>query len=400
MASTNGTAPNLSAEQVKDVDVIIIGGGFSGISMLHRVRKLGLKPVIFESGTDFGGVWYHNRYPGARVDSEWPYYQLNIPEVYNSFAFTERFPGHAELRKYVAHIDKVLGLKKDTIFNAHVNDCSWDEGTGRWTVKTQQGHTATGKYLLLCTGLLHRRHYPDFPGLENFRGTVHHSGFWPEDLSTKGKKVALIGAGATAVQITQEVAKEADQLTIFMRRPSYCLPMMQRSVSELENRGFQIYFESLFKAGRQSRAGFPTPADPKNVLDLKDNEREAIMEDIWTRGGFQFLGAFLDIVLNKEANKIMYDFWQRKISARMRPGKKRDLMAPPLDKMPYYFGTKRSPLEQDYYEMVDKDSVDVVDMNEKKLKSFTDKGMLFEDGTETEFDLLILATGFDSFSGS
>ena len=124
------------------------------------------------------------------------------------------------------------------------------------------------------------------------------------------------------------------------------------------------------------------------------------MEDIWTRGGFQFLGAFLDIVLNKEANKIMYDFWQRKISARMRTGKKRDLMAPPLDKMPYYFGTKRSPLEQDYYEMVDKDSVDVVDMNEKKLKSFTDKGMLFEDGTEMEFDLLILATGFDSFSGS
>lgn len=397
MANTNGS---VETPHHTDVDVLIVGAGFSGISTLYRTRKLGLKPLILESGSDFGGVWYHNRYPGARVDSEWPYYQLNIPEVYNTFSFSERFPGHVELRRYMAHLDKVLSLRKDTIFNAHVNDCSWDEETGRWTVKTRQGHSASAKYLILCTGLLHRRHYPDFPGLENFKGDVHHSGFWPEDLSTKGKKVALIGAGATAVQITQEVAKDADQLTILMRRPSYCLPMMQRKLNDLENRGFQAYYDTLFREGRKSFAGFPSPVNRRSALQGSPEEREAFMEDLWTRGGFQFNLAFNDTALNKDANKVLYEFWQKKTAARMRPGKKRDMMAPPIDKMPYFYGTKRCPLEQDYYECVDQDNVDVINMDELKIKTFADEGIVFEDGTEKKVDILILATGFDSFSGS
>lgn len=381
-------------------DIIIIGAGFSGISALYRARKLGLDAIILESGTDFGGVWYHNRYPGARVDSEWPYYQLNIPEAYNTFTFSERFPGHVELRKYMAHLDKVLNIRKDTKFNAHVNDCSWNETAGRWTVKTEQGDVVTGKYLLLCTGLLHRRHYPEFPGLDNYKGQIHHSGFWPEELSTKGKKVALIGAGATAVQITQEVAKEADQLTILMRRPSYCLPMMQRKLSELEQRGFYVYFDTLLREGRKSVAGFPSPRPTKSIREFSEEEREKYLEDYWSRGGFQYLFASPDTVVNEEANELMYRFWQKKVAARMRPGKKRDLMAPTWENKPYHFGTKRTPLEQDYYECVDQDNVDVVNMNEKKLSKFTEKGMAFEDGSELDFDILILATGFDSFSGS
>lgn len=381
-------------------DIIIIGGGFSGISTLYRARKLGLDSIILESGTDFGGVWYHNRYPGARVDSEWPYYQLNIPEVYKTFSFTERFPGHEELRRYMEHLDKVLHLRKDTKFNALVNDCSWDEKTSRWTVKTEQGDEVIGRYLILCTGLLHRRHYPDFPGLEKFKGQVHHSGFWPKDLSTKGMKVALIGAGATAVQITQEVAKEADELTIFMRRPSYCLPMMQRNLSELENRGFHAYLDTLFREGRNSQAGFPAAPQTKSILEYSVDEREALLNDFWSRGGFQFVTVSPDVAISKDANEVIYRFWQRKVSERMRPGKKRDLMAPPFEKMPYYFGTKRYPLEQDYYECLDKDNVDVINMNEQKIRSFNEKGVVFEDGTELEFDLLILATGFNSFSGS
>lgn len=381
-------------------DVIIIGGGLSGISALYRTRKLGLDGIILEAGDDFGGVWYHNRYPGARVDSEWPYYQLNIPEVYKTFSFSERFPGHVELRRYIAHVDRVLRLRKDTKFNAFVTDCSWNEEKSQWRVKTEQGDEVAGKYLLLCTGLLHRRHYPEFPGLNNFKGQIHHSGFWPEDLSTKGMKVALIGAGATAVQITQEVAKEADQLTILMRRPSYCLPMMQRDLSELENRGLHAYLDTLFREGRNSQAGFPSPPPTKSILQYSEDERETFLEDLWTRGGFQFVGASSDMVVNKDANEVIYRFWQRKVSERMKPGKKRDLMAPPFEKMPYYFGTKRYPLEQDYYECVDQHNVDVINMNEKKLQTFSERGVVFEDGSELEVDLLILATGFDSFSGS
>jgi len=393
-ASTNG-------DKNHDVDVIIVGGGFSGISSLYRFRKMGLKCVVFESGSDFGGVWYHNRYPGARVDSEWPYYQLNIPEVYKNYVFKERFPNHVEIREYVAHLDKVLDLRKDTVFNAFVNDCSWNNDTGRWTVKTEQGHTATAKYLILCSGLLHRRHYPEFPDLDKYQGAIHHSGFWPEDLSTKGKKVAIIGAGATAVQITQEIAKDAAELTVFMRRPSFCLPMVQRKLSKDENRGMQLYYDTLFTQGRKSPAGFPSRRLTQSVLDATPEEREALFEDLWSRGGFQFLmGGYYDVSLNTESNKIVYDFWSRKVREKMRPGPKRDMMAPTLENMPYHFGTKRTPLEQDYYECLDQDNVAVVNMNEKKMKGFTEKGIAFEDGVESEFDIIVLATGFDSFSGS
>lgn len=171
-----------------ETDVLVVGAGFSGITAIDRVRKAGLKVKCLESGEYFGGVWYWNRYPGARVDSESPFYQLNIPEVYKTWTFTERFPDHSELRKYMAHIDKTLALSKDTYFNARVNDATWDEQAGRWTVKTLQGHVATAKYLLMCTGLLHRTFTPDFPGLQDYKGELYHSGAWNENYSAKGKK--------------------------------------------------------------------------------------------------------------------------------------------------------------------------------------------------------------------
>ncbi|KAJ9494848.1 hypothetical protein H2202_009750 [Exophiala xenobiotica] len=380
-----------------DCDVLIVGAGFSGVSMLYRLRKLGLNTKIFESGDDFGGVWYWNRYPGARVDSEWPYYQLNIPEVYRGWEFAERFPGHEEIRSYFAHVDKVLGLRKDVQFNAHVIDAQWHDGT--WTVKTDQGHVAQAKYLILCSGLLHRRHVPDFPGLSSFRGKIHHTGFYPEDLSAKGKKVALIGAGATAVQVTQELAKEADQLTIFMRRPSLCLPMGQRPIGALEQKGWKTYFASLFNEGRRSRTGFPGGGQECGVFDVSDEERERVFEELWSRGGFNYMLAnYNDLLLDKASNQKVYEFWARKIRQRMQDPRKRDLMAP--IEAPYHIGTKRSPLEQDYYECIDRDNVDIINMNDEPLKTFNAQGMLLEGGKQLDFDMVVLATGFDSFSGS
>jgi cation diffusion facilitator CzcD-associated flavoprotein CzcO len=396
MADTN---INPSVGAIVHSDVLIIGAGFSGISMLYRLRKAGFNTKVFESGGDFGGVWYWNRYPGARVDSEWPYYQLNIPEVYRDWEFSEKFPGHQEIRAYCAHIDKVLNLRKDVQFNAHVVDARYSAEEGQWTVKTDQGHIAKSKYLVLCTGLLHRRHIPDFPGLTTYKGVIHHTGFWPEDMSVKGKKVGLIGAGATAVQVVQELAKEADQLTVFMRRPSLCLPMGQRPVGSDEQKGWKAYFEALFKAGRQSRAGFPGSVETAGVFDVSAEERERHLEEIWERGGFNFLMCnYSNVVLDKEANKVVYDFWAKKIGQRIKDPKKRELMVP--KEAPYYFGTKRSPLEQDYYEMLDRPNVDIVNLNETPLKTFNETGMLLEDGQQLDFDVVVLATGFDSFSGS
>ncbi|KAK2613374.1 hypothetical protein N8I77_000292 [Diaporthe amygdali] len=384
-------------------DALVVGAGFSGVSMLYRLRKLGLNAKIFEAGDGFGGTWHWNRYPGARVDSEFPFYQLTIPEVYETWTFKERFPDHHELRAYFEHCDKVLDLRKDTQFNARVIDCSWDDNAGEWTVKTQQGHTAKTRFLLLCSGLLHQKHIPDLPGLKNYKGKLFHSSFYPEDLDLKGKRVALVGTGATAVQITQDVAKQADHLTIFMRRPSTCLPAGQRQVTDVENRGWHPYLGSIFKLSRTSKNGFlPTTQPTVRTEDVPEAERHKLWEELWTRGAFSFWNqSYADLMVSKEANKLHYEFWARKVRARMTDEKKMQHMAPlPVEKMPYWIFTKRPPLEIDYYEMVDKPWVDVINTKETPSKEFNETGIEMDDGTQIDFDVLILATGFDAFSGS
>ncbi|KAL5363923.1 hypothetical protein BJX96DRAFT_178507 [Aspergillus floccosus] len=380
-------------------DAVIVGAGFSGTYGLHKLRKAGLKVKVFEAASDLGGVWYWNRYPGARVDSEWPYYQLTIPEVYEDFYFTERFPGHAEIRRYFAHADKMLSLKKDIEFNARVNSATWDDTTARWTVRTDAGHVAVAKYLCLFTGLLHRQYTPDFPGFADYQGVVHHSSAWPTDVDVTGKKVAVVGAGATSVQIVQELAKQADQLAMFMRRPSYCMPMQNRPLSQAEQDALRPYYKTLFDVGRASAAGFATPPQTRSMADMSDAEREAAWERLWRAGAFHFAtGQSPEVYVDRAANRTAYDFWARKVRARISDPVKQDLLAP--REPPYAMFTKRFPLEHDYYESLDRDNVEVVSLKQTPFERFTANGVITSDGKFREFDYVVMATGFESFTGS
>ncbi|EUC27099.1 hypothetical protein COCCADRAFT_10211 [Bipolaris zeicola 26-R-13] len=385
------------------LDLIIVGAGFSGISAIYRARKLGLRAKIFEAGLDFGGVWYWNRYPGARVDSEFPFYQLNIPEAYKSFDFTQRFPDHKELRRYMNHLDNVLELRKDVFFGAEVRGAEYDQDQGVWTIVTTKGLKATAKYLVLATGLLHRKYCPDFPSFAKYKGEVYHSSSWPDDENLTKKRVAVIGAGATSVQIVQELAKQtADggSLTIYIRRPSTCIPMRQRDISPEEQESLRAYYPVLFKEGRQSRGGIPISSVGCNVFEHTVEQRERLFEELWARGAFNFLlGTYRDIAIDEEANREIYNFWAKKVRLRMKDPLKKDLMAPlkPL----YPFGTKRPPLERDYYECVDMKHVQIVDLKKDPIKAFTEHGIATEsDLVEKQFDVVVLATGFDSFTGS
>ncbi|KAF2845443.1 FAD/NAD(P)-binding domain-containing protein [Plenodomus tracheiphilus IPT5] len=384
----------------EEYDVIIVGAGFSGISSLHRLRKAGLRAHIFEAGSDFGGVWYWNRYPGARVDSETPFYQLNIPEVYNTWSFSQRFPDHRELRKYLAHIDKTLELRKDVSFDARVNGCTWDQEATQWIVRTENGKVARARWLILATGLLHRTHLPNWPGQQKYQGVIRHSGEWPEETSVKGKKVAVIGAGATSVQIVQELAKEASHLTVLMRRPSYCLPMGQRDWSEEEQTAWRAYYHALFAAGRNSAVGFPSVRHDVRVQDVSPEEREKYFEGVWAGGGFHFmLRNYNNVMIDKEANKIVYDFWKKKVRQRLIDPVKQEQMAP--DTMPYYFNTKRTPLEHDYYDVLNQPNVEIVNVIDHPIESFTEHGLQLGNEAEArDFDYIVCATGFDSFTGS
>lgn len=385
-------------------DVLVVGAGFCGISAIHRFRQLSLNVKCFESASGFGGVWRWNTYPGARVDSEVPFYQLNIPEVWQEWTFSERFPSGNELLKYFDFVDQKLSLSKDVYFDARVNSCRWNEEELLWEVKTVAGHQARTKFLVNCTGSLHRLFTPDFPGLGSYQGQLIHSGAWDDSFSATGKKVAVIGAGSTAIQITQEIGKVADNTTVFVRRPSYCLPMHQRQVSEKEQYQLTTYYPALFKAGRKSPTGFPSERPPHGLFEAPEEHRLQMFERLWGAGGSVFaLNNYGDIIVDKEANKVVYDFWASKVRQRLKDPQKQRIMAP--EQPPYWFATKRIPLENDYYEVLNQDNVSVHDLIAAPIKEFVEGGIVTTDAETTseelhQFDAVVLATGFESFTGS
>lgn len=312
------------------VDVLIVGGGFGGMYGLYHLRKLGLSVKLFEAGSDFGGTWNWNRYPGARVDSESPFYGFSIPEVYNTWEWSERFAGHEEIRRYFEHVDKVLDLKKDAFFHTIVVEADFDPGKGRWRVRTDKGTSATTKYLVLATGSSYKTHLPDFGNIDTYEGRLLHSASFPgSGVELVGKKVGIVGNGATGVQLIQELAREDCELTAFVRTPNIALPMQQRQLSRKEQIHNKSFYDALFQTAKDSRNGYPYNAAPKTFYEATPEERLAYWEILWQRGGFSFLiSNYPDLVSDKRANAEVYSFWVQKVRARVHDEFKRDVVAP------------------------------------------------------------------------
>lgn len=382
-----------------ELDVLIIGTGFGGCYSLYKLRREGFSVHAFEAGSSLGGVWHWNTYPGARVDSEIPYYQFSLPEVWRTWNWSERFPGGDELRDYFKHVDKCLDLSKDITYSANVISAEYDESRAKWTVTTENGHEAVCKYLICATGSSFKPHWPNFKNLSKFQGQLIHSTRWPSVANIKNKRVAIVGSGATAVQCTQEIAKQAHHLTVYIRTACISLPMFQRSLDELEQRANKSTYRRMFAYCRKTASGLGYDTQPGTVHDLNDQEREELWEELWNRGGFNFNQAnYRDFLVDPKANKLMYDFWAKKTRPRLTNPVKSAFLVP--DTAPFAFGTKRSSLEQDYYECLDQDNVDIVDLKTNAIQEFTDKGIVGQDGLEREFDTVVMATGFDAMTGS
>lgn len=383
----------------RELDVLIIGAGFGGCYSLYKLRQLGLNVHVFEAGSYLGGVWHWNTYPGARVDSEIPYYQFSVPEVWRKWNWSERFPSGDELRAYFKHVDQTLNLSKDITYSSNVIDVRYDSTTARWTVKTENGHTAVCKYLICATGSSFKPLYPDFKHLEKFRGQIIHSTRWPSAANTTDKRVAIVGSGATAIQCTQEIAKKAHHLTVYIRTASISLPMFQRPLSEFEQRVNKSFYRRMFTQCRKTKSGLGYDLQPGCVFELNDEDREELWEELWNRGGFNFNQAnYRDFLVDPKANQLMYEFWAKKTRPRLNNPNKSAFLVP--EKTPFAFGTKRSSLEQDYYECLDQDNVDIVDLKANPVHEFTEKGIICQDGVERLFDTVVMATGFDAMTGS
>lgn len=396
-SSVNHAPASISA------DVIVVGGGFGGCYALHELRKAGYNVKLIEAGSDFGGVWHFNKYPGARVDSELPLYQLSLPEAWRSFNFTERFPGHVELRQYFANLAETLDLRKDAIFNSRVIGAQWNSDSSTWTFQTENGLTATARYAIFATGTTNKPFIPNFPGLENFSGTVLHPCRWPDSLDLKGKKIGIVGQGASGLQILQELAKEEAGVTVFIRNPPTALPMEQRTLSREDSEQQKCSYIPLFDHAKyRDDSAYAYNACPHSFSQSTPEERQRYYEELWARGSYSILTSnYPEHNYDKDANAELYQFWAKSVRARITDPTKRDIMAP-LQQF-QWIGTKRPNLEMDYYEKIDQPNVKLVDLKKQAIKCFTETGIVTT-GEHSEvthdLDIVVMATGYDSVTGS
>lgn len=383
-----------------EADVIIAGGGFSGVYVLHRLRdQLGLNVKIFEAGDALGGVWNNNTYPGARVDSPAPTYGFAIDQIYQTWRWSQAYPGQPELRKYFEHVDRVLSIKKDCFFNSRVNSASFDSELAKWTITTKDGKKAVAKYFIPAVGFAAQEYIPPWRGVDSFEGAIHHSSKWPQkEVNVKGKRVAVVGTGATAVQIIQEWAKEAAELVVFQRTPNLALPMPQEELDLAAQQKMADSTPDVFNHCRKTAGGLPVSIPAKAFADFSPDEAEKLLNHLYDVGGFGlWYGAYNDVLLSPDGNRFTYDLWAKRTRARINDPVYRDLLAP-LEP-PHPFGTKRPSLENGYFEQFNRPNVHLVDMKSNPIQEIKPEGIVTDDGKLYEVDSIVLATGFNTTTG-
>jgi len=382
-----------------DLDVLIVGAGFAGLYQLHHLRKLGFSVKAYEAAPGLGGIWYWNCYPGARVDSHVPVYEYSMEEIWKDWHWKERFPGGEELKAYFQHVDKKLDLSKDISFNKRVTAAEFDQDNNQWHIQSDDGEFTRARFVLFCTGFAAKHYVPDYPGLESFEGPCHHTAKWPQQgLDFRGKRVGVIGNGASGVQVIQEASQQASHLTVFQRTPIIALAMQQRQFTPEIQQAMKADYPATYQKRKESFGGFDYDINFQSALAVTPEEREAVFEKAWAKGGFNFWSnTFIDILMNEEANLTAYEFWRRKVHARIDDPATAELLAPKTP--PHPFGVKRPSLEQHYYETFNQKNVQLVDLKTTPIEKISPKGVITSDQEEHALDILVLATGFDAVTG-
>jgi cation diffusion facilitator CzcD-associated flavoprotein CzcO len=393
-AIPNGT----STESGLDFDAIVIGAGVSGLYQLYRLRELGLRARVFEAGTGVGGTWYWNRYPGARFDSEsWTYGYSFSQELLDEWDWEEHFAAQPETERYLNHVADKFDLRRDIQFNSRVASAHYQEDTRSWDVILEDGRKHTARFLVTAVGVLSAATMPTIPGVATFQGQSCHTHYWPkEPVKFEGKRVAVIGTGATAVQAITEIAKTVGHLTVFQRTPQWCAPLHNAGIGKDEMARIRANYAEIFARCQETYGCFIHATDPRAALEVSPEEREAFWEKLYGEPGFGiWMGNFRDILVDREANRLISDFLARKIRARVKD----PAVAEKLIPKNHGFGTRRVPLESGYYEVYNQPNVTLVDINETPIERITPKGVKTSE-REREFDIVIYATGFDAITGA
>ena len=381
-----------------DYDAIIIGAGISGLYQLYRLRELGFRARVFETGTGVGGTWYWNRYPGARFDSESYSYAYSFSQdLLDEWNWSEHFAGQPETERYINHVADKFDLRRDIQFRSRVVAAHWQEAARQWHVTLEDGSRHTSRFVITAIGPLSAPTMPTIPGVETFQGQSCHTARWPkEPVRFAGQRVAVIGTGATGVQTIQEVAKTAGHLTVFQRTPNWCAPLHNSKISPDEMATLKAGYPEMFARCQETFACFLHTPDPRRTFDVSPEEREAFWEKLYAERGFGiWQGNFRDILTDRAANAALSDFVARKIRQRVKD----PLVAEKLIPKNHGFGTRRVPLETRYYEVYNQPNVELVDINETPIEQITPRGIRTS-RAEYDFDIIIYATGFDAITGS
>ena len=380
----------------KQVDALVIGAGFSGIYMTHKLREEGFTVKTLEKADGVGGVWHFARYPGARCDSDSVYYNFIFSEeLYKKWSWSTRFAGQEEILSYLNFVADELDVKKEMQFNTEVKSAIWDEEESHWRVTTSQGEEFTATYLISGVGCLSTSNIPEFEGRESFKGESYHTGTWPHSpVDLKGKRVGVIGTGSSGVQSIPVIAQEAEQVYVFQRTPQYSVPTRNRQFSEEEIAQFKEEFQEAREIMLTSPSGLPLPKSTKSVKETPLEERNAIFEEAWEKGGMFLNNAFYDITMDPKSNELVSEFIRSKIREKV---KKSDIVE---DLLPnYYYATKRPILDTNYWEVYNEDHVTLVNLREQPIERITENGIQTT-LEEYDLDIIVYATGYDAMTGT
>ena len=391
---------------MKHLDVVIVGAGFSGLYLMHRCLKANRTAVVLEQGSDVGGTWYWNRYPGARCDAESLAYSFSFSsELEQEWTWSERYAPQPEILDYARHVAERFGIRPHIRLNTRVTGAVWNGDDSLWTVTTEQGESYSGRHCVMATGCLSVPQLPDIEGLDSFEGVRYQASRWPhEPVSFKGQRVGIIGTGSSGIQSIPVIAAEAEQLTVFQRTPNFSVPAKN---SSLDN-AWVAAFKANYAAHRHNHrigngSGFgDLDIEPKATVEaptlfdeVTESEAHALLEAAWQRGGARFMGAIGDTMMNQTANDYAQQFIHHKIRSIVRDPETAEALCPTSHPV----GTRRICVDIDYFETYNKSNVRLLNVAKDPIIRVTESGVLTE-SEHVSLDTLVLATGFDAMTGA
>ncbi|MES2028521.1 MAG: NAD(P)/FAD-dependent oxidoreductase [Pseudomonadota bacterium] len=380
------------------IDVVVVGAGFAGLYLLHKLRGLGLAVKVFEQGGDVGGTWYWNRYPGARCDVESMQYSFSFDEeLQQEWDWSERYAPQPEILRYAGHVADRYDLRKDIQFNTTVKSAVFDERANRWTVTTSDGRTTVAQHVVLATGCLSNARTPEFRGMKDFKGKVYHTGNWPhEPVDFTGLRVGVIGTGSSAIQSIPLIAEQASQLYVFQRTANFSVPARNAPLTDDERKSFRDNYPEIRRRAREEfKNGIVQPIPDRGALDDPEHERRKKYHARWTSGGLTFMGVYNNLVLDQGANDTAADFIRERISEIVSDPETAKLLQP----KDHPVGSKRICVDTDYYATFNRPNVKLVDIKAHPIEQILPQAVR-TGGKDYEVDALVLATGFDAMTGS